>query len=90
MDDKYIMENIMFGSKVLNDLFMHGIMESANEKVYLAFSKAMQEASKMHYEIFKGMESVGFYNMSNVEESKIKQTKTKMENAFTKCKEGNE
>ena len=89
MDDKYIMENLMFGSKVINDLFMHGIIESSTEKVYLAFCKAMQEASKMHYEIFKAMETSGFYTMSNVDENKIEQLKTKMENACNTCKEGN-
>ena len=79
MDDKYLMENIMFGSKVINDLYMHGIIESANEKVYLAFCKAMQLTSKMHYEIFKAMETAGFYNMQNVDESKIDKVKSKLE-----------
>lgn len=84
MDDKYLMENLMFGSKVINDLYMHGFIESTNEKVFVAFTKALQDTSKMHYEIFKAMEDSGFYNMKNVEESKIKQTKQKLENSCQK------
>lgn len=84
MDDKYLMENLMFGSKVINDLYMHGFIESKNEKVFVAFTKALQDTSKMHYEIFKAMETAGFYNMKNVEESKIKQTKQKLESSLEK------
>ncbi len=84
MDDKYLMENLMFGSKVINDLYMHGFIESTNEKVFGAFTKALQDTAKMHYEIFKSMEDSGFYNMKNVEESKIKQTKQKLESSLKK------
>lgn len=85
MEDKFLMENLMFGSKVMNDLYMHGFIESANEKVYVAFTKALQDTAKMHYEIFNAMESAGFYTMQNVEESKVKQTKQKLENSIEKC-----
>lgn len=85
MDDKYLMENLMFGSKVINDLYMHGVIESTNEKVNNAFNKAIQDTLKMHYEIFKAMETVGFYSISNVDESKILQTKNKLESTCQEC-----
>ncbi len=85
MDDKYLMENIMFGSKVINDLYMHGFIEAANERVFTTFCKAIQDTAKMHYEIFKGMETAGFYNMTNVDQNKIKQTKEKLECTCEKC-----
>lgn len=85
MGDKYLMENLMFGSKVINDLYMHGFIESSNEKVFEAFTKALQDTSKMHYEIFTSMETAGFYTMQNVEESKIKQTKEKLECTCSEC-----
>ena len=85
MNDKYLMENLMFGSKVINDLYMHGFIESTNEKVFTAFTKALQDTAKTHYDIFKAMESSGFYNMQNVEEKKIKQTKEKLECTCEKC-----
>lgn len=85
MDDKFLMENLMFGSKVINDLYMHGIIESANERVFVAFCKAMQDTSKMHYEIYKAMESAGFYQIKNVDASKIQQSKEKLECTCEKC-----
>ncbi len=85
MEDKYLMENLMYGSKVINDLYLHGFIESTNDKVFEAFTKALQETSKLHNEIFKSMESAGFYNISNVEEKKIKQTKEKLEKSCQEC-----
>ena len=85
MEDKYLMENLMYGSKVINDLYMHGFIEASNDRVFEVFTKALQETSKLHNEIFKAMENAGFYNMSNVDEKKIKQTKEKMENACQEC-----
>ncbi len=85
MEDKYLMENLMFGSKVINDLYMHGFIESTNDKVFVTFTKALQETAKIHQEIFKAMESAGMYTLKNVEESKIKQTKEKLECTCKEC-----
>lgn len=85
MEDKYLMENLMYGSKVINDLYMHGFIESTNDKVFQVFTKALQETSKLHNEIFKAMESAGFYSTKNVEEQKIKQTKEKLEKSCQEC-----
>ena len=85
MDDKYLMENLMYGCKVINDLYMHGVIESANEKVYTIFLKGIDETLKMHYDIFKAMEEAGFYKTSNVDEKKIKQTKEKLEQDYKNC-----
>ncbi len=86
MDDKFLMENLLYTSKVLNDLYMHGVIESSNEKVMQLFNKAISETLKMHNELYKGMENVGFYSVSSVDDSKIKETKKKLECC---CKESN-
>lgn len=85
MEDKYLMENLMYGSKVINDLYMHGFIEASNAPIFEAFTKALQETSKLHNEIFKAMESANFYTISNVEEKKIKQTKEKLEKTCQEC-----
>lgn len=79
MDDKYLMENIMYGSKVINDLYLHGAMESANESINVVFLKALQETCKLHYELYKEMENAGFYTVCNVDASKIEKAKEKLE-----------
>ncbi len=85
MEDKFLMENLLYGSKVINDLYMHGFIEASNDRIFQAFTKALQEASKLHNEIFKAMESAGFYNMTNVDEKKIEQTKDKLKTICQEC-----
>lgn len=85
MDNKYLMENILYASKVLNDLYLHGVIESSNEKISLLFNKVIHETLKMHNEIYKAMEEVGIYTITNVNESKIEQTKSKLECNCSEC-----
>ncbi len=87
MNDKYLMENVMFGSKVITDLYLHGVIESTNENVNGTFMKALNETLKMHYDLFKEMENNEFYSLSNVDESKIKQKKKSLECECTNCLE---
>ena len=87
MGDQYLMENLLFGSKVVNDLFLHGFIEASNERVFDAFTKSMKECAKMHYDLFQGMETAGFYRLQNVDENKIKQTKQKLKDSLGCLKE---
>ncbi len=80
MEDKYLMENVLYASKVINDLYMHGVIESANEKIMDVFNKSLSEALKMHNELFLAMKEAEIYSVSNIDDSKIKQTKKKLEN----------
>ncbi len=86
MGDKFIMENLMYGSKVVGDLYLHGFIEATNNNVFVTFTKALQDTAKMHQDIFKAMEKSGMYTTKNVEESKIKKLKEKLERM---CKASN-
>ncbi len=85
MEDKFLMENVLYASKVINDLYMHGVIESSNDKVMLLFNKLIGESLKMHNELFKAMETAGIYSTNNVEEAKLKKVKEKIENSCQKC-----
>lgn len=87
MEDKYLMENVLYASKVLNDLYMHGVIESSNEKVMILFNKLITETLKMHNELYTAMKDAGIYTTSDVDHSKIEQTKEKLENCCQKCSE---
>ena len=82
MNDKFLMENLLYTSKVLNDLYMHGVIESSNEKMMILFNKVIGE---MHNDIYKSMQEAGFYSISNVDKNKIEQMKQKLENSCNKC-----
>lgn len=85
MEDKFLMENVLYGSKVINDLYMHGIIESSTDKVKLLFNKIIQETLKMHNEIYKAMENAGFYTATQVDEKKISQTREKLVCVCEEC-----
>jgi spore coat protein CotF len=85
MKDKFLMENILNSSKVLNDLYMHGVIESSNDEVANLFNKLSTDTLKMHNEIYKSMEEAGFYKVTNATEAKIKQTKDKLSCLCDEC-----
>ena len=85
MEDKFLMENILYASKVINDLYMHGVIESSNEKVMDLFKKMISETLKMHNEIYEAMCNAGIYTVSNVDNEKINQTKEKLECSCNSC-----
>lgn len=81
MQDKYLMENVLYASKVTNDLYMHGVIESSTDKVMLLFNKILQDTLKMHNELYKAMENAGMYTAQKVDENKISKAKQKLETA---------
>lgn len=85
MEDKFLMEQLLYGNKVITDLYLHGYIESSNESPRNTFAKALNESLEMHTEIYKAMENAQFYNVSNVEESKIQKTKTKLDKSVETC-----
>ena len=87
MGDKYLMENLIYTNKVISDLYMHGAIESSNEKVFDTFKNAFEDMVDMHHEIFTAMEESNFYTTKNVEESKIKELKQKIENCCINCED---
>lgn len=85
MGDKYLMETILYGSKVINDLYMHASIEATNEKVVSLFHKVIHETLKLHHEIFQAMENAGLYSTTNVEEAKKIDMKQKLTCACELC-----
>lgn len=85
MEDKFLMEQLLYGNKVITDLYLHGVIESNCDEVRNAFEKNLNEALKLHTEIFKAMQNANFYNLSTVQPSKIEQTKTKLTKSVDCC-----
>lgn len=85
MEEKFLMENVLFANRVINDLYLHGTMESSNDSVMNAFYKGIQETLKMHNELYKAMAEAGFYQVQNITEDKISQTLSKLECTCKDC-----
>ncbi len=77
MDDKTMLEGILWDLKVLGDLCLHGSIESGVNEVHSCFTKALNEVLELQNELFEVMSNLGMYNVTNVEVSKINKTISK-------------
>ena len=77
MDDKTMLEGILWDLKVLGDLCLHGSIESGVNEVHTCFVKALDEVLELQNELFEVMSNLGMYNVTNVEISKINKTMSK-------------
>lgn len=79
MEDKMIMEGILWDTKVLADLCLHGSIESGTKNVHETFLGAIKDILHMQHEIYQVMSEMGFYSVCDVEESKLSKVKQKFE-----------
>lgn len=77
MDDKTMLEGILWDLKVLGDLCLHGSIESGVNEIHICFVKALDEVLELQNELFSVMSNLGMYNVTNVEVSKINKTMSK-------------
>ena len=86
MEDKMLVEGILWDTKVLADLCLHGTIESATEENHHMFQMALKDILTMQNEIYNFMSAEGWYTTEAVEQTKLNQAKNK----FQKLIEGNE
>lgn len=79
MDNKTMLEGILWDLKVLSDLSLHGSIESSTKIVHSAFVNALDEILTLQNELYLLMSSEGMYNVTNVAESKLEKTKNKFQ-----------
>lgn len=77
MDDKTIMENLLMTTKGVLDLYMHGAIESSTAGVTQAFTGALQDTLSMQDNIYKQMNSKGWYQNDNAPQQQIQQIQQK-------------
>lgn len=77
MNDRDIMEGILLTTKGVCDLYMHGSIESTTPNVHQTFSCALNDALCMQENIYKQMESRGWYTTEQEQPQKLQQVKQK-------------
>lgn len=77
MDDKNLMENILWLEKAVCDLFMHGAIESSDKNVRKTFHEALDEALCMQADIYDEMAAKGWYPTEQAEQAKVNAVKQK-------------
>lgn len=78
MDNKTMLEGILWDLKTLGDLFLHGSMESGTKNVHKSFRDALDDVLTLQNDLYTLMSEEGMYTVENVAESKI----TKVQNKF--------
>ena len=77
MDDKNLMENLLMLEKGVCDLYLHGTIESATQKVHTAFHQALNHALHMQDRIYEEMAAKGWYPAEAAEQDKINAVRQK-------------
>ncbi len=77
MDDRNLMENMLLLEKGACDLYMHGTIESSTENVHQTFTSSLNESLKLQDEIYKKMQSKGWYPTEQVSSTQINSVKQK-------------
>lgn len=78
MDNKTMLEGILWDLKCLSDLFMHGTIEFADNKVvHDTFMDSLNSVLEMQENLYTLMSEEDMYKVSTVSETKIKNTREK-------------
>ena len=77
MSDKDIMENILLTTKGVCDLYLHGSVESATPQLHEAFHGAINDALCMQENVYRQMESRGWYAVEQEQPQRLQQVKQK-------------
>ena len=80
MNDKLIMENYLLILKSTIEVYVHGTLESSNEKVRKALKYGLDETIKHQANTYDEMTNYGWYEVNNVDKKTINQTLKKIQN----------
>ena len=80
MNDQILMENYLLVLKSTVEVYVHGTLESSNERVRNLLKECLNEIMTSQANTYDKMTSYGWYNVSNVDASTINQTLTKVQN----------
>lgn len=80
MNDKLIMENYLILLKGTTEVYVHGTLESSNNDVRQVLKDSLNDILTSQANTYDLMTKYGWYNINNVESSKISDTLTNLEN----------
>lgn len=75
--DKAVMEELLLLEKGACDLYMHGAIESSDERVFSSFSSALHQSLQMQNQIYTAMKERGWYSPADAERQSIISLKQK-------------
>ena len=80
MDDKTLMESMLFSVKNACDLYLHGVIEATTPQVRQAMQQGLTESLQAQDKIYAQMSAQGWYAQQQAPGQQIDQTRQKFEN----------
>ena len=82
MDNKEILEGILWDLKGISSLALYGALESKTNKVNKVFRDSLLEFLDLQHTLFNKMYDCGMYKVCEIEESKITSKKESIESTL--------
>lgn len=79
MNDKLLMENYLLILKSTTEVYVHGTLESSNENVRKVLKYGLDETLSNQALTYDIMTNYGWYDVTNINVSQIKQVLKKIE-----------
>lgn len=71
MNDKMMLEELLCYEKNLCDIYLHATIESSNENIFETFKKSLEDTLKTQHNVYKILETKGYYKVTQAEEKNI-------------------
>ena len=78
MNDQLIMENYLLILKSTVEVYVHGTLESSNEDIRELLKAGLDNTMSFQADTYDEMTTYGWYEISNIKETQIKQTYNKL------------
>ncbi len=80
MNDQLLLENYILLLKSTVEVYVHGTLESSNEKVRKQIHNCLNNTLNKQNKTFQEMTNRGWYTIENIKEKEIQKTITKIKN----------
>ena len=80
MNDQLLMDNYLLVLKSTVEVYVHGTLESSNSDVREHLKECLDNIMSMQADTYDKMAECGWYQVDNVEETKIQETIVKLQN----------
>ena len=77
MDNKTMLEGILWDLKVMGELTLHGTIESSTPEINKVFQNSLIDILNLQNDLYTLMSEENMYETSTVSETKIAKTKNK-------------
>jgi len=77
MNDQELMQDLLITVKETCDLFLHATIEAASPEIRNVFNNCLFEALRIQHEVYKKMETRGWYPTNQVSPTKISNVEQK-------------